>query len=52
MHEANLVGRSELVLWGTGMSRREVQHVEDYADALVFLRERYSGHEHVDVGYG
>ena len=39
-------------IWGTGAPRREFLHVDDLADALVFLLRHYSGAEHVNVGTG
>ena len=42
--------RAELEVWGTGTPRREFLHVDDLADALVFLLKHYSGDEHVNVG--
>jgi GDP-L-fucose synthase len=51
-HRAKASAASEMELWGTGTPRREFLHVDDLADALVFLMERYSGEEHVNVGWG
>ncbi|MFH6781460.1 MULTISPECIES: GDP-L-fucose synthase [Methylobacterium] len=51
-HEAKLRGDDELVIWGTGSPRREFLHVDDCADALVFLLKTYSGEGHVNVGSG
>lgn len=51
-HEAKLSGAEEMVVWGTGTPRREFMHVDDLADALVFLLQTYSGHDHVNVGVG
>ncbi|AWB21841.1 GDP-L-fucose synthase [Methylobacterium currus] len=51
-HEAKLRGDDELVIWGTGSPRREFLHVDDCADALVFLLKTYSGDTHVNVGSG
>jgi len=51
-HEAKLSGAKELVIWGTGAPRREFLHVDDCADALVFLLKGYSGDQHVNVGSG
>ena len=51
-HRAKTAGASEVEIWGTGKPRREFLHVDDLADALVFLMERYSGEEHVNVGWG
>lgn len=39
-------------LWGTGSPRREFMHVDDAADACVFLMKRYSGSGHVNAGIG
>jgi GDP-L-fucose synthase len=52
MHRAKLEGAPSVEIWGTGRPRREFLHVDDLADALVFLMERYSGEEHVNVGWG
>lgn len=51
-HEAKLSGAAEMVVWGTGTPRREFMHVDDLADALVFLLKSYSGYDHVNVGVG
>lgn len=51
-HIAKAKGAPELVIWGTGKPRREFLHVDDCADALVFLLKHYSGEQHVNVGSG
>jgi GDP-L-fucose synthase len=51
-HEAMRRGDDRLVVWGTGTPRRELLHVDDCADALVLLLERYSGDAPVNVGTG
>jgi len=51
-HEAKVSGAAELIVWGSGMPRREFLHVDDAADALVHLMTQYSGEEHVNVGFG
>ncbi|MEM1018873.1 MAG: GDP-L-fucose synthase [Pseudomonadota bacterium] len=51
-HEAKESGAEEMVVWGTGTPRREFMHVDDLADALVFLLTSYSGYEHINVGVG
>lgn len=51
-HEAKLRGDTTMTMWGTGTPRREFLHVNDLADACVFLLEHYSGHEHVNLGCG
>ena len=43
---------AEIEIWGTGAPRREFLHVDDLADALVFLLKRYSDDSHVNVGTG
>ncbi len=49
-HEAKLSGARSMEIWGTGAARREFLHVDDCADALVFLLQNYSDAEHVNVG--
>ncbi|XP_078162965.1 putative GDP-L-fucose synthase 1 isoform X1 [Carex rostrata] len=51
-HEAKVNGAKEVVVWGTGSPLREFLHVDDLADACVFLMDSYSGLEHVNVGSG
>ena len=43
---------ASVTLWGTGRALREFLHVDDMADACVFLLENYSAAEHVNVGSG
>lgn len=51
-HEAKAQGRKEVVVWGTGEPRREFLHVDDLADAAVFLMENYDREEIINVGVG
>ena len=51
-HEAKLAGADSFEIWGTGNARREFLHVDDCADALVLLMQRYEGYQHVNVGCG
>jgi GDP-L-fucose synthase len=51
-HEAKVAGSPAIEIWGTGTPRREFLHVDDLADACVFLLQHYSGEEHVNVGSG
>jgi len=52
MHEAKNNGAPSVTLWGTGTPLREFLHVDDLADALLFLMQNYSDHSHVNVGVG
>ena len=51
-HEARISGTRDVVIWGSGSPRREFLHVDDLADACVFLMRRYDGRQHVNVGTG
>lgn len=51
-HNAKLANDSQIEIWGTGSPRREFLHVDDLADACVFLMKHYSDCEHVNVGSG
>ena len=51
-HDAKLAGARSAVVWGTGRPRREFLHVDDLADACLFLMERYDSDEHINVGTG
>ena len=51
-HEARVNGSPEVVLWGTGTPRREFLHVDDLAEAAVFLMNTYDGAEPLNVGTG
>lgn len=51
-HEAKASGAGELNVWGTGDPRREFLHVDDLADAILFLLERYDSPEIINVGCG
>jgi GDP-L-fucose synthase len=51
-HKAKIKNDPSLEIWGSGTPKREFLHVDDLADALVFLMENYSAAEHINVGYG
>jgi GDP-L-fucose synthase len=51
-HEARKAGLTEVEVWGTGEARREFLHVDDLADACLFLMDHYSEAGHVNVGTG
>jgi GDP-L-fucose synthase len=51
-HEAKLRGDAAITIWGSGTPRREFLHVDDCADAIVFLLERYHEPGPINVGSG
>ncbi|XP_057872125.1 putative GDP-L-fucose synthase 2 [Cryptomeria japonica] len=51
-HEAKVSGAKEVVVWGTGSPLREFLHVDDLADAVIFLMDKYSDFPHVNMGSG
>ena len=51
-HEAKVNDEDEVVIWGTGKPRREFLHVDDLADALLYLMNNYNGDQFVNVGVG
>jgi len=52
IHDAKARGLSEVEVWGTGKPRREFLHVDDLADACVFLMQNYDGDGWINVGWG
>ncbi|PAV11359.1 GDP-fucose synthetase [Methanosarcina spelaei] len=54
-HEAKVKNEPEVVIWGTGKPLREFMHVDDMADACVYLMEKYNTDsigEFVNIGVG
>jgi GDP-L-fucose synthase len=51
-HEARQRGDGTLSIWGTGTPRREFLHVEDMADAVVYLLKTYNEEGIVNIGWG
>jgi GDP-L-fucose synthase len=51
-HEAKLRGDGSLTVWGTGTPRREFLHVDDLADAVVYLLNTYDDEGIVNIGWG
>ena len=51
-HEAKASEAESVEVWGSGKPRREFMHVDDLADACVFLMQNYSSPEIVNVGWG
>jgi len=50
--EAARTNAPAITLWGSGTPRREFLHVDDCADALVFLLKHYSAESHINIGAG
>jgi GDP-L-fucose synthase len=52
IHEAKLRGDPSVTVWGTGTPRREFLHVDDLADAVLYLLHAYDDEPIVNVGWG
>ncbi|MGE0255147.1 MAG: GDP-L-fucose synthase family protein [Alphaproteobacteria bacterium] len=52
IHTAKLAGAGEVTLWGSGTPRREFLHVDDLADACVYLMDTWSEDQFVNIGAG
>ena len=52
MDDAKRNGSKEVTLWGTGTPKREFLHVDDMADACIFLLAHYDDASHINVGVG
>jgi GDP-L-fucose synthase len=50
VHEAKTSGARSVSVWGTGSPRREFLHVDDLADACLFLLKNYDSPEIVNIG--
>jgi GDP-L-fucose synthase len=51
-HEAKTAGTDSVTCWGTGQPFREFLYADDLARACVFLMERYSDEQFINIGYG
>lgn len=51
-HDAKAGGSDAVVVWGTGRPRREFLHVDDLADACLFLMRAYDSDDPVNIGWG
>lgn len=49
-HKARVSGAATLTVWGSGAPLREFLHVDDLADALLFLARHFNGNQHINVG--
>ncbi len=52
IHEAKINGLTQVEVWGTGKPLREFMHVDDLADACLFLMDHYENPEIINVGSG
>lgn len=51
-HEAKKSGNASVEVWGSGLPKREFLHVDDLAEACVFLMTQYDGTEMLNIGTG
>jgi GDP-L-fucose synthase len=51
-HDAKVEGRNDVSIWGSGTPRREFLHVDDLADACVYLMRHYNESGHINIGTG
>jgi len=51
-HEAKLRGDASVSIWGSGTPRREFLHVDDLADAVLYLLHQYDAEPIVNIGWG
>lgn len=51
-HDAKVEGRKEVVIWGTGKPKREFLHVDDLADACLFVIRNWEEDLHINIGTG
>jgi len=51
-HDAKVSGVGQVEIWGTGSPKREFLHVNDLAEASLFLMKNYDGEQHINVGTG
>ncbi|NOZ46519.1 MAG: GDP-L-fucose synthase [Chlorobi bacterium] len=51
-HEAKINNEPIVNIWGTGKPRREFLHVDDLADAVIFLMKNYNNSQFVNIGWG
>ena len=51
-HEGKINNRKEVEIWGSGAPRREFLHVDDLADACLYLMANYSGDDIINIGVG
>jgi GDP-L-fucose synthase len=52
LHDAKEMKAPSVSIWGSGKPRREFLHVDDLADALLFLMRTYDRPDLINVGWG
>jgi GDP-L-fucose synthase len=52
IHEAKVRGEASVTVWGSGTPRREFLHVDDLADAVLYLLQTYDAEPIVNIGWG
>lgn len=52
IHEAKINNKDKVEIWGTGMARRELMFVDEFADACFYLFQEYTGNEFFNIGTG
>ena len=51
-HEAKIRSNPSVTIWGTGTPKREFLHVDDLADACIFLMNHYDESDIINIGCG
>ena len=51
-HQSKIEGRDKVVIWGSGKPLREFLYVDDLAEALLLLMEKYEAPQTINVGTG
>lgn len=52
VYDAKQSDQKSIEIWGTGSAKREFLHVDDCADAMIFLLKNFSGPDHINIGSG
>lgn len=52
IHEAKIKNIPEVIIWGTGSTKREFMYVDDLAKAIVFVMKNYSKDKFINIGTG
>lgn len=51
-HEAKITGKEEVIIWGSGTPKREFLHVDDLAEACIYLMDNYDEKPFLNIGTG